>query len=38
MAMTQEEKEYLISSALETDEGRKALASAMANPRSGLKL
>ena len=32
MSMTQEEKEYLISNALETDEGRKALASAMANP------
>lgn len=30
--MTQEEKEYLISNALETDEGRKSLASAMANP------
>jgi hypothetical protein len=30
--MTQEEKEYLISNALETNEGRAALASAMANP------
>ena len=32
MSMTQEEKEYLISNALETSEGRAALASAMANP------
>ena len=32
MSMTQEEKDYLISNALETDEGRKALAAAMANP------
>lgn len=32
MSMTNEQKEYLISKALETDEGRAALASAMANP------
>ncbi len=32
MAMTHEEKEYLISKALETEEGRTALAQAMANP------
>jgi hypothetical protein len=32
MAMTNEQKEYLIAKALETDEGRAALASAMANP------
>ena len=31
MAMTHEEKEYLISKALETEEGRVALAQAMAN-------
>jgi len=32
MAMTQEEQEFLISEALETSEGRAALASSMANP------
>ena len=32
MSMTNEQKEYLIAKALETDEGRAALASAMANP------
>lgn len=32
MAMTNQEKEYLISKALETEEGRVALAQAMANP------
>lgn len=32
MAMTHEEKEFLISRALETEEGRVALAQAMANP------
>lgn len=32
MAMTNEEKEFLISKALETEEGRVALAQAMANP------
>lgn len=32
MSMTNEEKEYLISKALETEEGRVALAQAMANP------
>lgn len=32
MSMTNEEKEYLIAKALETDEGRSALAQAMANP------
>lgn len=32
MAMTQEQKEMLIANALESSEGRSALASAMANP------
>lgn len=32
MGMTNEEKEYLIAKALETEEGRVALAQAMANP------
>lgn len=32
MSMSNEQKEYLIAKALETDEGRAALASAMANP------
>jgi hypothetical protein len=32
MAMTNEQKEYLIAKALETEEGRVALAQAMANP------
>lgn len=32
MSMTQEQKEYVISNALQTEEGRTALASAMANP------
>lgn len=32
MSMNNEQKEYLIAKALETDEGRAALASAMANP------
>ena len=32
MAMTQEQKEYVISNALQTEEGRAALAAAMANP------
>lgn len=32
MAMTNQEKEFLISKALETEEGRVALAQAMANP------
>ena len=32
MAMTHEEKEYLISKALETEERRTAIAQAMANP------
>lgn len=32
MTMTQEQKDLLISNALETEEGRTALASAMANP------
>lgn len=32
MEMTNEQKEYLISKALETEEGRVALAQAMANP------
>lgn len=32
MSMTNEQKEYLISKALETEEGRTALAQAMANP------
>ncbi|MDP4147559.1 MAG: phage major capsid protein [Bacillota bacterium] len=32
MAMTNEEKEYLIGKALETEEGRTALAQAMVNP------
>jgi len=32
MSMTNEEKEYLIAKALETEEGRVALAQAMANP------
>ena len=31
MGMTNEEKEFLISKALETEEGRTALAQAMAN-------
>lgn len=32
MSMSSEQKEYLIAKALETEEGRTALASAMANP------
>lgn len=32
MSMTNEQKEYLIAKALETEEGRQALAQAMANP------
>lgn len=32
MSMTNEQKEYLITKALETEEGRTALAQAMANP------
>lgn len=32
MSMTNEQKEYLIAKALETEEGRTALAQAMANP------
>ena len=32
MGMTNEEKEFLIARALETEEGRTALAQAMANP------
>ena len=35
MSMTNEEKEYLIARALETNEGRSALAQAMAKNRIG---